>query len=66
MPCFFTMSTNPYISAKNKDKDTKLLGYDPLGLPSTATTYEQDQRSTAQLSVTQFQSISIIQLVSVS
>ena len=30
---FFTMVTNPYILAKNKDNDTKLSGYDPWGLP---------------------------------
>ena len=30
------MTTNPYISAKNKDNDTKLSGYDPWGLPSTS------------------------------
>ena len=34
----FTMVTHPYISAKNKDIDTKLSGYDPWGLPSTSTT----------------------------
>ena len=33
---FFKITTNPYISAKNKDNDTKLSGYDPLGLPSTS------------------------------
>ena len=31
-----TMVTHPYISAKNKDNDTKLSGYDPWGLPSTS------------------------------
>ena len=32
MSRFFTMTTNPYISAKNKDNDTKHSGYDPWGL----------------------------------
>ena len=32
VPHFFTMITHPYISAKNKDNDTKLSGYDPWGL----------------------------------
>ena len=30
---FVTEVTHPYISAKNKDTDTKLSGYDPWGLP---------------------------------
>ena len=29
---FFTKTTNLYISAKNKDNDTKPSGYDPWGL----------------------------------
>ena len=33
---FFTMKTNPYISAKNKDNDTKPSGYDPWGLPRSS------------------------------
>ena len=33
---FVTMVTHPYSSAKNKDIDTKLSGYDPWGLPSTS------------------------------
>ena len=33
---FVTMVTHPYISAKNKDDDTTLSGYDPLRLPSTS------------------------------
>ena len=32
------MVTHPYISAKNKDIDTKLSGYDPWSLPSTSMT----------------------------
>ena len=35
---FVTMVTHPYISATNKDNDTKLSGYDPWGLPSTSKT----------------------------
>ena len=29
------MTTNMHISAKNKDYNTKLSGYDPWGLPTT-------------------------------
>ena len=32
---FVTIVTNPYVSAKNKDNDTKLSGYGPWGLLST-------------------------------
>ena len=35
---FVTMVTHPHISAKNKDNDTKLSGYDPWGVPSTSMT----------------------------
>ena len=31
---FFTKTTNIYISAKNKDNDTKPSGYDPWGPPN--------------------------------
>ena len=33
---FLKKKTNPYISAKNKDNDTKLSGYDPWGLPRSS------------------------------
>ena len=33
---FVTNVTYPYNSAKNKDIDTKLSGYDPWGLSSTS------------------------------
>ena len=33
---FEKKTTNPYISAKNKDNDTKLSGYDPWGLPRSS------------------------------
>ena len=36
MSRFVTNVTFAYNSAKNKDNDTKLSGYDPLGLPSTS------------------------------
>ena len=44
-PIFFTMVTHPYISAKNQDNDTKLSGYDPLGLPSTSITCKPNPTS---------------------
>ena len=34
---FFIMTSNPYISAKNQDNDTKPSGYDPLGLRRSST-----------------------------
>ena len=40
---FFNIITNPYISAKKKDNDTKLSGYHPWGLPSTYITYISGQ-----------------------
>ena len=33
---FFTKTTNIYISAKNKDNDTKPSGYDPWGPPRSS------------------------------
>ena len=36
MSRFFTKTTNLYISAKNKDNDTKPSGYDPWGPPRSS------------------------------
>ena len=35
---YHDLATQFYISVKNQDKDTKLSGYDPWGLPSTSIT----------------------------
>ena len=39
---FFNITTNPYISGKNKDNDTKLSVYRPWGLPRSFITFKDD------------------------